>query len=136
MEKLCSARSQLITWESRILTFKKLSTGIIALIQTFGESINLHPHLHILVTEGGTDKEGTFHKVIRILKEIIVKKIWRFTEFVFPEPLIFLPEEHAKMADFWSPYFCDLLIINELRRFRKSWYRYYISYEFKDRMIY
>jgi len=89
VEKLCSARSQLIAWEPRVLTLQELSTGIIAVIQTFGESINLHPHLHLLVTEGGTDKEGTFHKVIRILKEIIVKKIWSFTKFVFPKLLIF-----------------------------------------------
>jgi hypothetical protein len=25
--------------------------------------INFHPHLHFLVTEGGTDKKGRFHKV-------------------------------------------------------------------------
>ena len=29
--------------------------GVIAAIQTFGTRINLHPHLHFLVTEGGVD---------------------------------------------------------------------------------
>jgi hypothetical protein len=40
--------------------------GIIAAIQTFGSRINLHSHLHFLVTEGGVDKAGIFHKVPRI----------------------------------------------------------------------
>ena len=28
--------------------------------------INLHPHLHLLVTEGGVDESGVFHKIPRI----------------------------------------------------------------------
>jgi len=40
--------------------------GVIAAIQTFGDRINLHPHLHFLVTEGGVDKAGVFHKISRI----------------------------------------------------------------------
>jgi len=39
--------------------------GVIAAIQTFGTKINFHPHLHFLVTEGGVDETGTFHKVPR-----------------------------------------------------------------------
>jgi hypothetical protein len=35
-------------------------------IQTFGARINFHPHLHFLVTEGGVDEAGEFHKVPRI----------------------------------------------------------------------
>jgi len=35
-------------------------------IQTFGDRINLHPHLHYLATEGGTDEEGVFHQIPRI----------------------------------------------------------------------
>ncbi|MFO7980255.1 MAG: transposase [Candidatus Aminicenantes bacterium] len=33
------------------------------MIQSFGSRINFHPHLHFLVTEGGTDKKGQFHRV-------------------------------------------------------------------------
>ena len=40
--------------------------GVIAAIQTFGDRMNLHPHLHFLVTEGGVDKTGLFHKIPRI----------------------------------------------------------------------
>jgi hypothetical protein len=36
--------------------------GVIAAIQTFGDRINLHPHLHFLVTKGGVDDSGVFHK--------------------------------------------------------------------------
>jgi hypothetical protein len=38
----------------------------IAAIQTFGDRINLHPHLHFLVTEGGVDEAGVFHKIPRM----------------------------------------------------------------------
>ena len=44
-------------------TRKEIAPGIIAVIQSFGSRINFHPHLHFLVTEGGTDKQGRFHKV-------------------------------------------------------------------------
>jgi len=40
--------------------------GVIAAIQAFGNRMNLHPHLHFLVTEGGVDKEGLFRKIPRI----------------------------------------------------------------------
>ena len=35
-----------------------LMPGVIAAIQTFGDRINFHPHLHFLVTEGGADNRG------------------------------------------------------------------------------
>ena len=41
--------------------------GVIAAIQTFGDRINLHMHLHFLVTEGGTDEAGVFHTDFRQL---------------------------------------------------------------------
>ena len=28
--------------------------------------MNLHPHLHFLVTEGGVDEAGVFHRIPRI----------------------------------------------------------------------
>jgi hypothetical protein len=48
-------------------------------IQTFGDRINLHPHLHYLVTEGGVDEAGVFHKIPRIddsrLTEIFAREV-------------------------------------------------------------
>jgi hypothetical protein len=41
----------------------ELMPGVVAVIQTFGDRINFHPHIHVLVTEGGVSREGAFHKV-------------------------------------------------------------------------
>jgi len=51
------------------VTGSVLTPGIIAAIQTFGDRINLHPHLHFLVTEGGVDEAGVFHPISRIADE-------------------------------------------------------------------
>ena len=52
-------------------TEKDITPGVIAVIQSFGSRINFHPHLNFLVTEGGTDKKGQFHKVIdKIIKHL------------------------------------------------------------------
>jgi hypothetical protein len=52
---------------------------VIAAIQTFGDRINLHMHLHFLVTEGGVDEAGVFHKIPRIddsrLAEIFAREV-------------------------------------------------------------
>ena len=37
--------------------------GVIAVIQTSGTRLNFHPHLHVLLTEGGKTKDGAFHPV-------------------------------------------------------------------------
>ena len=56
--------------------------GVIAAIQTFGNRINLHPHLHFLVTEGGVDEAGRFHKIQRIddsrLAELFAREVLGF----------------------------------------------------------
>jgi hypothetical protein len=48
------------------VTGGELMPGVIAAIQTFGNRINFHPHLHFLVTEGGVDKAGVFHKFYEV----------------------------------------------------------------------
>jgi hypothetical protein len=57
----------------------ELMPGVIAAIQTFGNKINFHPHLHFLVTEGGVDEAGVFHKVPRIddsrLSELFAREV-------------------------------------------------------------
>lgn len=37
-----------------------LSVGIIACLQTHGSLANWHPHLHLVVTDGGFRPDGTF----------------------------------------------------------------------------
>ena len=39
--------------------------GVVAVIQTFGNRIKFHPHIHVLVTEGGTALDSAFHRVCR-----------------------------------------------------------------------
>ena len=76
------------------MTGSALTPGVIAPIQTFGDRINLHVHLHFLATEGGMDEAavspvlmnrkrfmsaGVFHKIPRIddsrLAEIFAREV-------------------------------------------------------------
>jgi hypothetical protein len=41
----------------------RLMLGIVAMIQTSGSRLNFHPHIHVLIIEGGIDREGSFYKV-------------------------------------------------------------------------
>ena len=67
----------------------KLMPGVIAAIQTFGIRSNFHLHLHFLVTEGGVDKAGLFHRILRIgdprLAELFARKVLGF--LIREEPL-------------------------------------------------
>jgi hypothetical protein len=69
-----------------------ITPGIISSIQTFGDRINLHPHLHFLVTEGGVDNGGIFHKIPRLddsrLAELFCRGVLAFLvgkELLSPE---------------------------------------------------
>jgi hypothetical protein len=63
---LCGLALRSLTRYFEVVTGSALRPGVIAAIQTFGDRINLHPHLHFLVTEGGADEAGDFHKLPRI----------------------------------------------------------------------
>ena len=39
---------------------RDLAVGLVACLQTHGSRANWHPHLHLLVTEGGLRPDGTF----------------------------------------------------------------------------
>jgi ribosomal protein S27E len=64
--ELCRCALRSLTRYLEMTTGRELIPGVIAAIQTFGARINAHPHLHFLVTEGGVDKAGVFHKISRI----------------------------------------------------------------------
>jgi hypothetical protein len=76
---LCRCALRALTRYFEVVTGSALTPGIIAAIQTFGDRINLHPHLHFLVTEGGVDGAGVFHKIPRIddsrLAEIFAREV-------------------------------------------------------------
>jgi hypothetical protein len=63
---LCRLALRSLTHYFEALTGSELTPGVIVAIQTFGDRINLHRHLHLLLTEGGVDKAGVFHKWPRI----------------------------------------------------------------------
>jgi hypothetical protein len=60
---LCLCGKEALLKYFMAVTGRELTPGIIAVIQSFGSRINLHPHLHFLITEGGVSKQGRFHPV-------------------------------------------------------------------------
>ena len=49
--ELCRSALRSLTRYFEVTTGSELIPGVIAAIQTFGDRINFHPHLHFLVTE-------------------------------------------------------------------------------------
>jgi len=76
---LCRCALRSLSRYFEVVTGSALTPGVIAAIQTFGDRINLHVHLHFLVTEGGTEEAGVFHKIPRIddsrLAEIFTREV-------------------------------------------------------------
>jgi len=76
---LCRLALRSLTSYFAAVTGSELMPGVIAAIQTFGTRINFHPHLHFLVTEGGVDQAGVFHKISRIddsrLAELFAREV-------------------------------------------------------------
>jgi hypothetical protein len=89
---LCRCGLRALSCYFEVVTGSALTPGVIAAIQTFGDRINLHVHLHFLATEGGVDEAGVFHKIPRIddvrLAEIFAKEVLEFLvrkELLSPE---------------------------------------------------
>jgi hypothetical protein len=55
--------------------------GVVMSIQTFGDLVNFHPHLHAVATEGCFDREGNFLSVPRIppyvIQELFEHKVFK-----------------------------------------------------------
>jgi hypothetical protein len=58
----------------------EVKPGVVAVIQTFGDRINFHPHIHVLITEGGMAPDGAFYRVRRFhdegLQEIFTHEVF------------------------------------------------------------
>jgi hypothetical protein len=39
---------------------EEIRPGMVAVVQTFGERVNFHPHVHAIVSRGGWRKDGTW----------------------------------------------------------------------------
>ncbi len=61
---------------------KGMRMGMIAVIHTFGADIKWHPHIHLLVTEGGLSLDGSTwvrpYKLGWLMSQAGVKKMWRY----------------------------------------------------------
>jgi len=77
---LCLCGKEALLKYFKAVAGRELTPGIIAVIQSFGSKINLHPHLHFLISEGGSDREGRFHSVSRfnddLLQEIFTREVF------------------------------------------------------------
>jgi hypothetical protein len=57
--------------------YSSLEYGIICVFHPFGKDMKFHPHLHLLVTEGGFDKSGNFHH-IKYFPAKGFRKTWQY----------------------------------------------------------
>jgi hypothetical protein len=61
---------------------KGMILGMVAVIHTFGADIKWHPHVHMLVTEGGLSLDGTTwirpYKLGWLISQAGLKKMWRY----------------------------------------------------------
>ena len=71
LNDLCLSAVRTLVKFFHTATDLELMPGVVAVIQTFGDRINFHPHIHVLVTEGGTAPDGAFHRVCRFHDEVI-----------------------------------------------------------------
>jgi hypothetical protein len=76
----CAVRALLVYFQAA--TGKTLEPGVAAVIRTFGDRINFHPHLHFLVTEGGVDEAGVFQRMSSFddarLSEVFAREVLGF----------------------------------------------------------
>ncbi len=70
---LCSSAVRSLSRYFEEVTGTRIRPGVIASIQAFGDRINLHPHAHLLVTEGGQDSAGKFHHLAEIEDSLLAE---------------------------------------------------------------
>jgi len=79
--ELCRAAVRTLTVHFETLAGEEIVPGMVVAVQTSGDRIHFHPHLHLLVTEGGIDREGIFHRQPRLddarLAEISGREVLR-----------------------------------------------------------
>jgi hypothetical protein len=55
-----------------------MEIGLICVLHPFGKDMKFHPHLHLLITEGGFDKNGKFTKLNHFPAQAF-RKCWQYT---------------------------------------------------------
>jgi len=71
LDSLCLSAVHTLVKFLHTATGLEIMPGVVAVIQTFGDRINFHPHIHVLITEGGTAPDGVFRRVCRFHDEVI-----------------------------------------------------------------
>jgi len=80
LSSLCLAAVKALLKYLKFVTERELMPGVVAVIQTFGDRINFHPHIHVLMSEGGTALDGAFHRISNFNDNLIQQL---FTHEVF-----------------------------------------------------
>jgi len=63
LKKLCLAvRESLRLYFRESLNLTDGEVGLVMVIQTFGDYLNFHPHIHVLAADGLFRKSGLFHE--------------------------------------------------------------------------
>jgi len=101
LKELCRiARDCLVDYQRVILQLPDGIPGAVMAIHTFGEYLDFHPHLHVLVADGLFVRGGWFHVLpetgVRPLEELFRA---RLITFLLDEGL--LPLERAQMLRSW-----------------------------------
>jgi hypothetical protein len=116
---LCRAAWQTVREMMVAAAGEQIGPGMVAVIQTFGSTINFHPHVHALVSRGGWTKSGRWvplpwvdpkaaellfrHKVLALLRKaglideqrIALLLSWKHTGFSVHNSVSVLPEDAA-----------------------------------------
>ncbi len=75
LEYHCQAAVQALFKYFQATTGTELHPGVmvVGVIQTSGDRINFHAHLHLLVTEGGEHQHGIFHHLVEFQNGLIAE---------------------------------------------------------------
>jgi hypothetical protein len=94
-------------FEKMMRRTRKLEIGMICVLHPFGKDMKFHPHLHLLITEGGFDSKGKFHR-IKFFPAIGLRKSWqyviltKFRELGLPNTIVSqMYEEYQKGFYVW-----------------------------------
>jgi hypothetical protein len=63
------------TYVQAALGEREVVAGLVACVQTFGTVAQWHPHLHVLMTDGGFRREGTFG-ALPALDPAVLAELW------------------------------------------------------------
>ncbi|MBU1146848.1 MAG: transposase [Candidatus Omnitrophica bacterium] len=77
---------------------KRIELGIMSVTQTAGRKSTWNPHLHLLVTEGGLDKNNRFHKFYYFDYKILRKK-WMYILLAALKKALSYDPEAIKLID-------------------------------------